>query len=227
MLIEDVIFEICALQNDEVKNSYLRFFKAESVDKLEFLGVKIPFVRKLAKKYYKVLTLKELEKILQNKYHEIRYFALSCFVLRIKNQNEIEEISKIYLENLSHINNWDLIDISAPYILKNLSDDKVMNLAKSENLWIRRVAVLSQLAKIRACDYNFFLKLAKTLISDKEDLIQKPVGWLLREVGKVNISALEDFLDKNIAELNRIALRYAIEKFDKEKRAKYLKIKKV
>jgi 3-methyladenine DNA glycosylase AlkD len=227
MLIDDAILEISALQNSDVKNSYLRFFKAKSVDEREFLGIKIPFVRKLAKKYYKILELHEIETILQSRYHEIRYFALSCLVLRVQTVFEEEKITKIYLENLKYINNWDLIDISAPYILKNLEPKVIWLLAKSENLWNRRCAILSQLAKIRNGDVALFLELAEFLIDDKEDLIQKPIGWLLREVGKVCLEDLENFLNKNAKNMNRVALRYAIEKFDKEKRAKYLKIKKV
>lgn len=227
MLIDDIKLEICALQNVEVKNSYLRFFKQENLNQDEFLGVRIPFIRALAKKYCKNLSLNEIEILLQDKYHEIRYFALACLVLRCKNTKENQKISEIYLKNHKHINNWDLIDVSAPYILKNLEPKAIWLLAKSENLWIRRTAILSQLAKIRSGDVALFLELAEFLIDDKEDLIQKPIGWLLREVGKVFDKDLDNFLDKNAKNMNRTALRYAIEKFDKEKRAKYLKIKKV
>ena len=227
MLVDDILLEICALQNEEVKKSYLRFFKPETVDEREFLGVKVPLIRALSKKYYKQLTLSEIEKILQNKFHEIRYFALSALVLRAKLDNETEEIEKIYLKNLEYINNWDLIDVSAPYILKNTSKDLVLDLINSKNLWVRRVGVLSQLAKIRSGDYKFFLIITKKLIKDREDLIQKPIGWLLREVGKVDIVALEEYLKINAKNMDRTALRYAIEKFDKEKRQKYLKTEKV
>ena len=227
MLVDDILLEISALQNEDTKKSYLRFFKSETTDKSEFLGVKIPLIRALSKKYYKKLSSSQIEKILQNKYHEIRYFALSCFVLRVKNNKESEEIEKIYLKNLEYINNWDLIDISAPYILKNTKETTILELVKSNNLWVRRIGILSQLANIRSGKFKFFIKIAEILINDNEDLIQKPIGWLLREIGKVDLAVLENFLEKFANNMARVALRYAIEKFDKEEKQKYLKIKKV
>lgn len=226
MLVDDILLEISALQNEDIKNSYLKFFKEETINKSEFLGVKIPLIRALSKKYYKKLSLSQIEKILQNSFHEIRYFALSCLVLRAQNKKEIAEIEKIYLKNLEYINNWDLIDISAPYILKNSENKLILKLIKSDVFWVRRVGILSQLANIRNGKFEFFIKIAEILINDEEDLIQKPLGWLLREVGKVNLVILENFLEKYANVMARVALRYAIEKFDKEKRQKYLKIKK-
>ena len=226
MLVDDILLEISALQNEDIKNSYLKFFKEETINKSEFLGVKIPSIRALSKKYYKKLLLSQIEKILQNSFHEIRYFALSCLVLRAQNKKEIAEIEKIYLKNLEYINNWDLIDISAPYILKNSENKLILKLIKSDVFWVRRVGILSQLANIRNGKFEFFIKIAEILINDEEDLIQKPLGWLLREVGKVDLVILENFLEKYANVMARVALRYAIEKFDKEKRQKYLKIKK-
>lgn len=226
MLVDDILLEISALQNEDIKNSYLKFFKEETINKSEFLGVKIPSIRALSKKYYKKLSLSQIEKILQNSFHEIRYFALSCLVLRAQNKKEIAEIEKIYLKNLEYINNWDLIDISAPYILKNSENKLILKLIKSDVFWVRRVGILSQLANIRNGKFEFFIKIAEILINDEEDLIQKPLGWLLREVGKVDLVILENFLEKYANVMARVALRYAIEKFDKEKRQKYLKIKK-
>ena len=133
---------------------------------------------------------------------------------------------KIYLKNLEYINNWDLIDISAPYILKKSENKLILKLIKSDVFWVRRVGILSQLANIRNGKFEFFIKIAEILINDEEDLIQKPLGWLLREVGKVDLVILENFLEKYANVMARVALRYAIEKFDKEKRQKYLKIKK-
>ena len=101
-----------------------------------------------------------------------------------------------------------------------------MKLIKSDVFWVRRVGILSQLANIRNGKFEFFIKIAEILINDEEDLIQKPLGWLLREVGKVDLVILENFLEKYANVMARVALRYAIEKFDKEKRQKYLKIKK-
>lgn len=226
MLVDDILLEISALQNEDIKNSYLKFFKEETINKSEFLGVKIPSIRALSKKYYNKLSLSQIEKILQNSFHEIRYFALSCLVLRAQNKKEIAEIEKIYLKNLEYINNWDLIDISAPYILKNSENKLILKLIKSDVFWVRRVGILSQLANIRNGKFEFFIKIAEILINDEEDLIQKPLGWLLREVGKVDLVILENFLEKYANVMARVALRYAIEKFDKEKRQKYLKIKK-
>ena len=225
MLVDDILLEISALQNEDIKNSYLKFFKEETINKSEFLGVKIPSIRALSKKYYKKLSLSQIEKILQNSFHEIRYFALSCLVLRAQSKKEIAEIEKIYLKNLEYINNWDLIDISAPYILKNSENKLILKLIKSDVFWVRRVGILSQLANIRNGKFEFFIKIAEILINDEEDLIQKPLGWLLREVGKVDLVILENFLEKYANVMARVALRYAIEKFDKEKRQKYLKIK--
>ena len=226
MLVDDILLEISALQNEDIKNSYLKFFKEETINKSEFLGAKIPSIRALSKKYYNKLSLSQIEKILQNSFHEIRYFALSCLVLRAQSKKEIAEIEKIYLKNLEYINNWDLIDISAPYILKKSENKLILKLIKSDVFWVRRVGILSQLANIRNGKFEFFIKIAEILINDEEDLIQKPLGWLLREVGKVDLVILENFLEKYANVMARVALRYAIEKFDKEKRQKYLKIKK-
>ena len=207
-----------------------RFFKTGKGEYGEgqiFLGVKTADKRKLAKKY-RELTLKELQSLLDSKIHDYRFVAL--VILDLKFQKASEEIRKtiaeFYLKNTKNINNWDLVDISAPKILGPYFLDKdrsiLYKLAKSKNLWEKRIAILSTLAFIRGKQFSDTLKIAKILLHDKHDLIHKAVGWMLREVGKKDQAVEEKFLKKHYKIMPRTTLRYAIERFDKKRRDFYL-----
>lgn len=195
-----------------------------------FLGIKVPVQRAAIKKYYD-LSLSDLQKLLDSKVHEHRLSALFILVKRYENGDEFEQEKtyKFYLKNSKNINNWDLVDLSAPNIVGKyllVRDRKILyTLVRSKNLWERRIAVLATFTFLRQKDFKDILKLAEILLEDRHDLIHKAVGWMLRELGKRDENVLKKFLDKNILRMPRTMLRYAIEKFSEEERKSYLKFK--
>jgi len=209
---------------------YSRFFKTGKGQYGEgdvFLGLTVPEQRTIAKKYSD-LQLMDLEKLLASKIHEHRLTALLVLVEKYKrsdNKNK-KEIIDFYLKNTKHINNWDLVDMSAHNILGDylLEKDKIIlyKLAKSQNLWERRIAIISTFEFIRNNKFEDTLKLSEILLKDKHDLIQKAVGWMLRELGKKDQRAEEEFLKKHYKRMPRTMLRYAIERFSENKRKFYL-----
>jgi len=192
-----------------------------------FLGIRVPAIRKLAKEY-KNLQLKEILSLLKSSYHEIRLFALILFVNAFAKGDEAlqKKIYDLYLANTRYINNWDLVDLSAPNIvgtfLLTKSRKPLYQLAKSKSLWERRIAVLATFYFIKNNQFDDSLKIAGILLQDKEDLIHKAVGWMLREVGKRDIDCAESFLQKHCRVMPRTMLRYAIERFTPAKRRKYM-----
>jgi len=208
-----------------------RFFKmrkGEYGENDKFLGIKVPVQRKIAKKH-KDISLGEIQELLKSKIHEYRLIALFLLIDKFeRGDKELRtKIYKFYLKNSKNINNWDLVDLSAPKIVGEYLLDKprdiLYKLAKSENLWEKRISVLSTLAFIRNGDFVDVLKISKILLNDEHDLIHKSVGWMLREVGNRNIEEEEKFLKKYYKKMPRTMLRYAIEKFPEQKRLKYLK----
>jgi len=201
----------------------------------QFIGVTVPEQRSIARKY-KDLPLSQAEQLLKSPIHEERLVALIILVERFKSANRQsdqetqKEIYDFYLSHTDRVNNWDLVDLSADYIVGAYLADKpksvLYKLAKSKNLWERRIAMIATYYYIRQSEAKYTLEIADVLIHDSHDLIQKAVGWMLREVGKrCSEKALTDFLDKHAPEMPRTALRYAIERFPPEKRQKYLKSK--
>jgi len=192
-----------------------------------FLGIRVPALRKLAKEY-KALPAKEVLPLLRSPYHEVRLFALILFVNAFAQGDETiqKKIYNLYLANTSHINNWDLVDISAPNIvgafLMERSKKPLYKLAKSKSLWERRIAVLATLYFIKNNKFADTLQIAGILLRDKEDLIHKAVGWMLREVGKRDIECAKSFLQKHCQVMPRTMLRYAIERFTQSKRQMFL-----
>ncbi len=193
-----------------------------------FLGIKVPVQRKAAKRYYD-LPLGQVIEILRSKIHEHRLSALFILVHKYQKGDEHtkKRIFELYLWNLKFVNNWDLVDLSAPNIvggyLLNRNRKILFKLVKSRNLWSRRVAILATYTFIRQNDFKDTLRLGKILLSDNHDLIHKAVGWMLREVGNRNSRLLKEFLRQNSRQMPRTALRYAIEKFDKKTRQKFLR----
>ncbi len=195
----------------------------------KFLGVSVPHQRQVARKFNH-LTLGNIEILLQSPVHEERLVALLILVDQFKLADFLtrKEIYEFYLKNTSRVNNWDLVDLSAPYIVGVYLVDKPKNvlyrMAKSNNLWERRIAIISTLAFIQKGDFYNTFKIAKILIYDKEDLIHKAVGWMLREVGKrISKEKLENFLKVHYKQMPRTMLRYSIEHFSLDLRQKYLK----
>lgn len=207
-----------------------RFFKTGPGEYGEgdiFLGVQIPQTREVAKKYYNI-PFKDVVTLLKSKIHEERQAALLLLVHRYDIGSEIEKenVYIFYLKNTKYINNWDLVDLSADKIIgKHLMEKpkKILyELAKSNNLWERRISIISTFHFIRNNRFDDTLKISEILLSDKHDLIQKAVGWMLREIGKRNQETEEIFLRKHYRSMHRTTLRYAIERFPRDKQRFYL-----
>ncbi len=228
-VIED-LGELANPKKAKVLSGFFKTGKGQYGEGDIFLGISVPKIRKLVKKYKK-LSLMEIEKLLMNLIHEHRLAALLILVEKYKYGTVIErkEIFDFYLKNLKKINNWDLVDSSAERIVGEYlyiySNEKTLyNLARSDNLWERRIAIIATYAFIKKGKFNDTLAIAETLLSDKQDLIHKAVGWMLREMGKRGgMKELEGFLMKYHKTMPRTMLRYAIEKFSKEKREFYMR----
>jgi len=195
-----------------------------------FLGITVPKQRALVKKYWEQLTLGDLAKLLKSKIHEERLVALLVLVAKFKKagENEKGNIFRFYLKHTQSINNWDLVDLSAPNIVGEFLLDKdrkaLYALAVSEDLWERRIAILSTFAFIKRGESRDTLAIAKMLLNDSHDLIHKAVGWMLRETGKrCGQKTLTDFLDRYTPQMPRTMLRYAIERLPEKLRKNYLK----
>ena len=219
--------EIQSLTNSNRGKSESRFSKTGPGDYAEgqiFLGIKTSIKRNLAKKYAE-LNLNDIKKFIEENIHDHRFIALIILIKKYKRDKQ--KIVDFYLENSKKWNNWSLVDISADKILGNFLLDKdrkvLYELARSENLWEKRIAIVATYAFIRQNQFEETLKISEILLSDKHDLIHKAVGWMLREVSKKNEKILEEFLEKHYSKIPRTTLRYAIEKFPEEKRKRYLK----
>ncbi len=194
-----------------------------------FLGITVPRQRKIAQKY-KQLKLNDLHKLLNSKIHEYRLTALLILIQQYKssNQNQQKIIYHFYLNHTKQINNWDLVDLSAPKIighyLLNKNKKILQQLALSKNLWQKRIAIVATLEFIRHNQFSPTIKITHHLLKDQHELIHKAMGWMLREVGKRDQKLLEKFLKQYSKQLPRTTLRYAIEKFPVHKRKIYLKI---
>lgn len=219
--------------NDE-KAAYLpEFFQAFEGGYGEgdrFLGVVVPDQRKVAREYYKVVSIKDIEELLNEPYHEYRLTALFMMVYKFekaKDKKEKEEIVNTYLNNIVAVNNWDLVDSSAPQILGPFLWDKnrgiLYEMAQTQDLWKQRIAIMSTFYFIKQGEFNDTLKIAKMLLNHEHDLIHKAVGWMLREIGKRDFEVEYNFLKENYKVMPRTMLRYAIEKFEPDLRQKFLK----
>lgn len=192
-----------------------------------FLGIRVPDIRKVAKKYTN-LALKDVEKLISDAIHEVRLAGLLVLVaIYEKGDKGVQkQIFDFYVKNAKLVNNWDLVDLTAHRIVGEHLLDKdrslLYKLAKSDNLWEKRIAVIATYAFIKKNQYNDTLKVSKMLSHDKHDLIQKAVGWMLRETGKRDQAVLESFLKKNYKIMPRTTLRYAIERFGEKKRKFYM-----
>ena len=225
--------------NKEQAEQLARFFKTKPGEYGEgdiFLGIKVPLQRKIAKDAEKRLSVEETLDLLNSKIHDERMVALLVLIEKYEkakksnNEKEKTNIFNFYLKNakLNNINNWDLVDLSAPKIIGDFLLDKkqarevLYKLARSENLWEKRIAIISTFAFIRQRDFQDALKISELLLKDKHDLIHKAVGWMLREIGKKDERLLRKFLKENYHNLPRTTLRYAIEKFDEDERKGWL-----
>jgi 3-methyladenine DNA glycosylase AlkD len=213
----------------------LRFFKTGPGEYGEgdvFLGITVSETRKIAKEF-KDISFKELQKILNSSWHEVRLGGLLILVMKYneakKDTKEEDKIIKFYIKNIKNINNWDLVDLSCPYILGPyfFSRDRkfLYELSRDKNMWAHRLSIISTFYFIKNKDLDDTYKIATILLNNKEDLMHKAVGWMLREAGKRDKGRLEKFLIKNKKNIHRTTWRYAIEKFPEKQRQEFLKIK--
>lgn len=220
-----------ALSNPIKAKEQQRYFKTGQGEYGEgdhFLGIRVPVLRQMAKEYAE-LELDDTLQLLQSNIHEQRFVALVLLVQRFCKADSLgrSELYELYCANTAWINNWDLVDSSAPHIvgayLFERDKGPLFKLACSSSLWERRIALLATFHFIRNNIFTPTLQIAETLINDPEDLIHKGVGWMLREVGKRNLALEEEFLVKYYQGMPRVMLRYAIEKMEEPKRKMYLR----
>lgn len=222
-----IVKELRGLADDNKKIVLQRFFKTgkgEYGEGDKFLGVTVPATRSVAKRY-KDVPYEVLEALLESEWHECRLCSLLILIEKYKKEAEVAV--SFYLSHMKGINNWDLVDLSAPYILGSFlvgSKDReiLYQLAGSTNMWERRISVVSTLMLIRHGQFNDTIRLAELLLDSRHDLMQKSIGWMLREVGKRDQDILVGFLEKHRRQMPRTMLRYAIEKFPMEQRKHFM-----
>jgi 3-methyladenine DNA glycosylase AlkD len=242
MRANNIIDRLKRVASDEKRKVQLRFFKTgvgEYGYGDEFLGVMVPQVRAIVKEVWQDITLEEIETLLHSPYHEARLTALLLLVKIYEEQkvgtqhavsanNKIQQqIFEIYTSNTDYINNWDLVDLTAPNIVGQHLFEKDCSLlyefAQSNHLWKQRIAVVATLYFIRKGEFTHTYALAKLFLDTKHDLMQKSVGWMLCEAGKRDVSQLRAFLNEYKAIMPRTMLRYAIEKFSEEERKEFMR----
>lgn len=221
---------ILANKNPAKAQILQRFFKTDKGQYGEgdiFYGLTMPRERIIAKQFTD-LKLNDIQALLNSKVHEERMISLLILVDKYEKTQD-PKLVKFYLKNAKRINNWDLVDVTAPrtvghYLLENKSERKILyKLTRSKNLWEKRIAIISTYTFIKNNQLTDTLKISKILLKDKHDLIHKAVGWMLRELGKKNEKLLVEFLKDNYGNLPRTTLRYAIEKFPEIKRKNLLR----
>ncbi|HAT03599.1 MAG TPA: DNA alkylation repair protein [Candidatus Magasanikbacteria bacterium] len=196
----------------------------------KFIGITSSQMRTIAKKY-KDANFDAIQKLLKSSIHEFRQMGVLILVYKYPKADDTarKQIFNLYIKNYKNINNWDLVDISAPHVVGQYLLDKpahrkiLYTFAKSKDLWKKRIAIISTFTFIRDNDFYDALNISEVLLYDTHDLIHKAVGWMLREIGNRNQKVEETFLKKYYKIMPRTMLRYAIEKFDPLKRARYLK----
>lgn len=194
-----------------------------------FWGIKVPATRNIARNFVE-MPFFEIQLLLNHKVHEIRFAGLIILIEKYKKTDDKGKkvIFDLYLKNIKkNINNWDLVDLSCPQIIGDFLFEKdrsiLYKLSKSDNIWERRVAMISTFYFIRKNDFSDALLIAENLLKDKQDLINKAVGWMLREIGKRNLDIERKFLLKNYKIMSRTCLRYAIERMNEKERKFFLK----
>jgi 3-methyladenine DNA glycosylase AlkD len=233
---EQFIEKLETLRSPEELKKVQRYFKSGEGEYGEgdvFMGVRVGQVFALAKEFIDMPT-DEIEKLLDSPIHEVRAGALSIMGKKASHKktpdSRRKELFDLYLRRHDRVNNWDLVDLGALYVtgiyLYDKPRDILYTLARSENIWERRSAIISTSYFIRQGDIDDTFKIAEILVNDKEDLIHKATGWMLRAAGDVDRQRLLDFLDQYAATMPRTLLRYSIEKLDKEGRTHYMNLKR-
>lgn len=237
MSIKELISEIHSMRNPEKIHIYQGFFKTGKWEYGEgdiFLGLTVPQTRSLVKKYAPEMTLEDVDVLLADKHHEIRLAGVLILVyFAQKKKYPLSELARFYMQHVSGINNWDLIDTSSehiigPYIQHELTHEErvdfITKCIASSNLWINRIIVLASFHQIKQGNGKLTIYIAERMLTHKHDLIHKAIGWMLREVGKrCSMDELRGFIDQYAREMPRTMLRYAIEKMNTIERKKYMK----
>ncbi|MEK6899316.1 MAG: DNA alkylation repair protein [Nanoarchaeota archaeon] len=227
----DIKSELKRYSSPERSQGSIRFFKTgpgEYGEGDKFIGVSVPDTRKVAKKYYSA-DLADVGTLMSSVIHEERLLGLFILVNKYKKNPKMRDrIFNFYLDNISRVNNWDLVDSSADkivgeFLLAQGDLSFLKKLALSDNLWERRIAIVSTFAHIRAKSYGASLYISDLLLKDNEDLIHKACGWMLREVGKRNLEILKTYLIERYKIMPRTMLRYSIERFPEAERKRYLR----
>ena len=229
---EQFVKRLNALRSSAQREQYQRAFKHGEGN--EFLGVRMGQVFALAKEFM-ALPLNEIEQLLESPIHEVRVGAVSIMDFQARSKKTLEarkkELFDLYIKRHDRINNWDLVDRSAPYVVGGYLFDKpraiLYKLARSKNTWERRTAIVSTAYFIRQGEVDDAFKIAEVLLTDDQDLIHKATGWMLRYAGDKDRQKLLSFLDQQASTMPRVALRYTIEHLDKKQRDHYLSMKKV
>jgi 3-methyladenine DNA glycosylase AlkD len=230
----DWLRRLRALANPEHARVAQWFFKTgpgEYGEGDRFLGIRVPVLRRLIREAA-ALPLAEVRKLLSSPWHEARLLAALILVRRYERGDEAERqaLYRLYLDSMPHLNNWDIIDTSAPHIVGRHLDGRgratLVRLARSKNLWSRRIAVLATFWSIRHGQFDDTLTLAAMLLDDREDLMHKAVGWMLREVGNRDVEVLREFLQAHASRMPRTMLRYAIEKLPVAERQAWMAVRR-
>lgn len=228
---QKIIAHLNNLSDSGIAEHSQRFFKTGKGEYGygdKFLGIRVPVLRKTAKSFQDISII-EIQRLLKSEYHEVRLLSLLIMVGQYSkgDNGEKEQIYNLYLKNTKYVNNWDLVDSSAHYIIGPWLVDKdrsiLYEFVNSKNLWERRISIMSTFHFIKNSEFRDTLKLSEILINDTEDLIHKAVGWMLREVGNRNQEVEEKYLHQHYNKMPRTMLRYSIEKFSKARRQQYLK----
>ncbi len=223
-----------AMQSDEELRKIQRYFKEDQTKDDYFIGVRMGSIFELAREFI-AMPVKEIEKLMESPVHEVRAGAMSIMGQSAKDkkcsEERLKELNDLYIRRHDRINNWDLVDLAAYYVVgKYLADkprDILYKLAHSTNTWERRTAILATahfILKMKDVEDTF--KIAEILVKDEEDLVHKATGWMLRTAGEKDRQRLREFLDIHAATMPRVLLRYSIEKLDKSERDHYLQMKK-
>ncbi len=232
-----IIKDLKILENPDKAKILSRFFKTWKWGYWEwdkFLWIPVPPQREVAKKYFEKCSLDDIEKLLKSEYHEVRmtWFLILCYkyelVTKKKLNDDQKKIIDFYLSHLEYSNNWDLVDLVCYKILWNYLLDKdrkiLYELAKDENMWKQRVAIVSTMAFVKNWEFKDTLKISEMFLNHKHDLIHKAVWRLLREVWKKDEKVLKNFLDEYSRKMPRTMLRYAIEKFSESEKKYYMNL---
>jgi len=240
-IFQEIKQELLAHASQEKASILQRFFKTNKGEYGEgdiFIGITVPIIRGIAKKFQNQVLTKEVTLFLHSKIHEERLLALLILIEKFqqaKREKDENEVVEFYVDrnNLSYVNNWDLVDASCYKILGSFltkhpnEADILYKFAKDNDLWVKRIAIVSTLAFIRKGQFSHTINLADILIKDSHNLIHKATGWMLREVGKKDKKTLLDFLNKNHSKMPRIALSYAIERLSAEEKTFYARERSV